>query len=179
MGRLMQIKGVAQLFRAWSLFEHMMPGIATLVLVGAGPEEANLKHLASSLGLKSVFFQGQVEYSDIARYYASADVFIMPTLEDNWSLVVPEAMACGLPVLTSRYNGCWSELIHPDKNGWVFDSYDPHDVLRCLEDCVKRQSDLAHMGQYSKMIVSRHTPNSAAQAILEACDIALGDWSRR
>ena len=44
----------------------------------------------------------------------------MPTWQDNWSLVVPDAMACGLRVLCSKFNGGWPELAHEDENGYVF-----------------------------------------------------------
>ena len=49
-------------------------------------------------------------------------------LEDNWSLVVPEAMSCGLPILCTRYNGCWPELVRENENGWVFRSFESRRV---------------------------------------------------
>lgn len=178
-GRLIKIKGVRQLLNAWSRFEQAMPGAGTLVILGCGPEEDSLKQLATYLNLQAVRFVGWVNYDRIAPYYAAADVFVMPTLEDNWSLVVPEAMACGLPILTSHYNGCWPELVHPGDNGWIFDSFDSADVFRCLEACVQRQSTLHCMGRRSREIVSHHTPQSAAQSILQACEIALSHRSNR
>ena len=123
-------------------------------------------------GLKNVQLLGSVDYDKMALYYAAADVFLMPTLEDNWSLVVPEAMACGLPILTSKYNGCWPELVQDNLNGWVFDSLDPDDIYRCLGLCMTNRQRLKTMGQASTEIVSGHTPEHAARAILDACEIA-------
>lgn len=57
----------------------------------------------------------------------------MPTIEDNWSLVIPEAMACGLPVATSIYNGCYPELVKKDINGYVFDTYKQETILDALD----------------------------------------------
>jgi UDP-glucose:(heptosyl)LPS alpha-1,3-glucosyltransferase len=51
-------------------------------------------------------------------YYGAADVFILPTYYDACSLVVIEAMACGLPTITTEYNGA-AELIRNDVNGFV------------------------------------------------------------
>jgi glycosyltransferase involved in cell wall biosynthesis len=172
-GRLIPLKGVSQLLAAWSRFEHHMPGAGTLVLVGSGSEEGALKRQTMELNLKAVRFIGRVDYNRMASCYAAADVFIMPTLEDNWSLVVPEAMACGLPVLTSLYNGCWPELIHVGENGWVFDALDPEAICKCLERCVTCQAGLRHMGQRSRDIVGHFTPRHAAASILKACEIAL------
>jgi glycosyltransferase involved in cell wall biosynthesis len=74
----------------------------------------------------------------------------MPTLEDNWSLVIPEAMACGLPVATTYYNGCYPELIQEGKNGFVFDSLRQEDILRTLK--AFKQMDLKAMGRESQRI---------------------------
>jgi len=68
-------------------------------------------------------FAGKVDYDQIAIYYRSSDVFVIPTLQDNWSLGVPEAIACGLPVACSQYNGCHPELV-TSENGWVFEPMD-------------------------------------------------------
>jgi glycosyltransferase involved in cell wall biosynthesis len=178
-GQFIRRKGLRQLLEAWGRFEHASPRAGTLVLIGAGPEAEALKTMARDLALKAVRFPGWADYDQLAAYYAAADVFVMPTLEDNWSMVVPEAMACGLPVLTSYYNGCWPELVQQDVNGWIFDAFDTEDVARCLTRCVVHQDRLKQMGQRSKQIMSHHTPSHSAQAILQACEIALRGWGRR
>ena len=173
--RLNKRKGIKELLLGWSLLEKVVPENGKLIIIGVGPEEEALKFLAQELGLSSVHFLGPVLYDDIARYYAAADVFVMPTLEDNWSLVVPEAMACGLPVLCSRYNGCYPELIDPAKNGWVFDPLDKEDTFRALMKCFQNKARLKQMGKRSMEIVSRHTPEHAARAIVDACNIAIAN----
>jgi UDP-glucose:(heptosyl)LPS alpha-1,3-glucosyltransferase len=59
--------------------------------------------------------------------YFAADFLIHPTFYDPCSLVVLEALACSLPVITTRSNGA-SELLHPLQEGYVID--DPHDDQR-------------------------------------------------
>lgn len=63
---------------------------------------------------------------DVEFYYAAADTYASPTLEDSFGLPVAEAMACGLPVVTSRAAGV-SEIIHSGEDGFVLES--PEDVL--------------------------------------------------
>ena len=172
-GRLIRIKGVAQLLKAWAKFEQQKKESATLVLVGGGPEETSLRELASNLNLKGVSFAGSVDYDQIHKCYASADAFIIPTLEDNWSLVVPEAMACGLPILCSKYNGCWPELVQKGINGWVFDPFDPDDLLQCLKEAIKSQDSLKKMGNESRRIIASHTPKLAAESIYSSCEMAV------
>lgn len=177
-GNLIPRKGLRHLLEAWALMERTCGKEATLVLTGQGSERAALERQADSLGLVNVRFAGAVDYDKLSRCYASADVFVIPTLEDNWSLVVPEAMACGLPVLSSKYNGCWPELVLPDRNGWVFDPLDPDDLFGCLDRCMRSRSRLSEMGQNSRKIVAGFTPRIAVESILNAVQIALQPRNR-
>src|SRR6185312_17202667 len=62
---------------------------------------------------------------DMRNAYFAADFLVHPTFYDPCSLVVLEALACGLPVITTRYNGA-AELLSPPADGLVLD--DPHDA---------------------------------------------------
>jgi glycosyltransferase involved in cell wall biosynthesis len=170
--QLVERKGVGHLLAAWAQGGRTWGRKVALVIVGDGPERERLLNQANAAGLKSVWFEGAVDYEQMAAYYAAADAFIIPTLEDNWSLVVPEAMACGLPILCSKYNGCWPELVQ-EGNGWVFDPLDPQDTLRTLNLCIQKGSELPGMGQESRAIIAGQTPQHAAKSIYEACRIAV------
>jgi glycosyltransferase involved in cell wall biosynthesis len=172
-GRLITLKGVRQLLEAWAKFEQKYTNKATLMLVGDGDLSDELKTMCRQRNFTGVRFVGSVNYDNIAKYYNASDVLIMPTLEDNWSLVVPEAMACGLPVLCSKYNGCWPELVHGGINGWVFDPLKPDDIMGVLEWCIDHRKDLKSMGEKSRLIVSDFSPENAAKSIFQACQIAL------
>lgn len=96
----------------------------------------------------------------VYKYYAIADVFILPTLEDNWSLVVPEAMSCGLPVATSIYNGCAPELVKKDINGIVFDPLSQESLINAFD--YFHHQDLTQMGKKSKELeIPFNTENCA------------------
>ncbi len=172
-GQLIRRKGIFQLLSAWKMFEASHHDSATLVLVGDGPEREKCLKLIATFGLRQVRVVGAVDYDQIAPYYAAADVVVMPTLEDNWSLVVPEAMACGLPVLCSKYNGGWPELVHGGVNGWVFDPADRADLIGALAKTMQNEDRLSAMGHRSMEIAADFTPQTAAQAILSACHLAL------
>jgi UDP-glucose:(heptosyl)LPS alpha-1,3-glucosyltransferase len=74
---------------------------------------------------------------DMMHCYFAADFLVHPTFYDPCSLVVLEALACGLPVVTSRFNGA-SELLKPPRDGYVID--DPHDHAQ-LAACMERLLD--------------------------------------
>jgi len=173
-GRIIPLKGVLPLLEAWRTFSRELGKTkCSLLLVGGGPQEAECRAYCAENELDNVRFTGAIDYDLLPLYYRCADVFVMPTLEDNWSLVVPEAMACGLPVLCSKYNGCWPELVHPEINGWVFDPLDQSDFVGKLRLCMDAQDRFGRLGKCSREIVERFTPESAAKSILTACEIAL------
>jgi len=174
-GQLIKRKGLACLLDAWSSFENQNPQAGTLMLVGGGPEEPLLRAQAQKLGLRKVHFAGAIDYDHLAPYYAAADAFVIPTLEDNWSLVVPEAMACGLPILCSKYNGCWPELVQEERNGWVFDPAVRQSTLACLHRAVQAPTKLKQMGLRSREIIQQHSPACAARAIFATCLLASGN----
>ena len=60
-----------------------------LTVVGDGNQMGECCRLCE--GVNSVLFAGRVPYDEIYKYYACADIYILPTIEDNWSLVIPEA----------------------------------------------------------------------------------------
>jgi len=173
-GRLVPPKGIAQLLQAWNvLCASARPVTYALLLVGEGSHTREYQAYCAKNGLVNVRFAGPVDYDALPEYYRCADVLVMPTLEDNWSLVVPEAMACGLPVLCSKYNGCWPELVKPE-NGWVFDPLSISDTCNTLRRCVVTPASfLKAMGEASKRRVMDHTPSHAADAIAAACDVAV------
>lgn len=171
-GQLIPRKGVKELLEAWIAFKKRFSYDCTLMYIGTGTQENELKSLATSSGVKDFIMLGAIDYEQIAKYYKAADCFIIPTLEDNWSLVVPEAMACELPVATSIYNGCHPELVHPE-NGWTFDPLSQESIINVLHDIVENRSHLKEMGAKSMQIVSKETANRAADSIMKAINIAL------
>lgn len=166
LGQLIPRKGIMELLRAWKTAEL---NDATLMLVGDGQQRNEIrKYIADNYLEDSIKLTGAISYDDLGPYYKAADCFIIPTLEDNWSLVVPEAMAAGLPIACSIYNGCHPELVHPE-NGWTFDPLNLKSTIETLKDITASRGKLPEMGEQSRRIVANHTPQHAAQGIYDAC----------
>jgi glycosyltransferase involved in cell wall biosynthesis len=90
-----------------------------LVLVGSGPLEEALRSKTRKLGLEGqVFFEGAVGQDDIARYYADADVFCLPSFAEGLPVVLMEAMATGRPVVATRITGI-PELVEDGVSGFL------------------------------------------------------------
>lgn len=106
---------------------------ARLAIVGDGPHrEALEKNLAGA----PVVFTGYLTGDDLARAYASADLFVFPSENDTFGNVVLEAMASGLPVVAARAGGP-VDMVRHDENGFL---YAPGDV-RGFIDCVQQVVD--------------------------------------
>jgi len=105
-------KGVAQAIRAI----EQQPDVQ-LVVVGGDKKLAHYQQLARTLGMAArVHFTGPQK--DVLSHYGMADGFILPTLYEPFGSVVAEALACGLPVLTSTRCG-GGECVTPGKTGWL------------------------------------------------------------
>src|SRR5262249_22457409 len=134
-----RLKGLEPLLRS----VRLLPREARFRLLVAGsPRTEKFERLARRLGVaERVRFIGYC--ADMRGAYFAADFFVHPTFYDPCSHVVPEAMACGLPVVTTRYNGA-SELMNAPREGYVID--DPHDhdrlawCLTQLLDPVRRSA---------------------------------------
>lgn len=172
-GRLVELKGVRHLLEGFiALHRGGAAPPATLVIVGDGPEHPLLTAMSEASGLGNVRFTGTVDHDNIAEYYAAADVFAIPTLEDNWSIVVPEAMSCGLPIMCSKYNGCWPELVRDGVNGFTFDPRNTQEVAARFSYFLHHNESIPLMGGASKQIVADHSPKRAARILLKACRMA-------
>lgn len=162
-GQMILRKGVNYLLKAWVKHTQLYPD-DKLVLVGGGVFLEKWKKEYSKYS--SIIFEGTVAYDEIYKYYAIADVYILPTIEDNWSLVVPEAMACGLPVATSIYNGCHVELIQDGENGFVFDTFNQESITNVLAKF--HHMDLKKMGDKSILIEKNFNTEACAKREYEA-----------
>jgi glycosyltransferase involved in cell wall biosynthesis len=110
----------------------------------------------------TVFFPGFREIGELPRFYAAASAFIHPALEEPWGLVINEAMASGLPVLSGNNVGAAEELVEPGRNGWTFDAWDASDIAAAM----RRLSGLdeggrREMGLASREILEAKAPTGA------------------
>jgi len=173
-GQIIPRKGIKELIVAWNKSKLNNNPETALVLIGGGDQIEEIRKLVETKNINNVYLLGKIPYNEIATYYAMADVFIIPTLEDNWSLVVPEAMSTGLPVICSKYNGCWPELV-TEENGWVFDPLNNQEFVDTLEHTLDHKDSFTLMGLKSQQIVNNHSPEKAAQSIWQACNMAYNN----
>jgi UDP-glucose:(heptosyl)LPS alpha-1,3-glucosyltransferase len=120
-----KLKGIRELIETAVIMKQKRDDFL-IVVAGYGKQKPFLQ-LAEKLGVLKYFqFLGAV--SDPEKVYTASDVYVQPTWYDPCSLVVLEAMAAGLPVITSKFNGA-GELIEQGKEGYVISRPDAHKEL--------------------------------------------------
>src|SRR5207247_9691952 len=100
-GRCSSEKNLIRLLHAYRHYRKQHPEGWQLVLVGDGPQRAELEDCARASGIRDILWCGFKQIDELPTYYALSGCFILPSTSEPWGLVVNEAMACGLPVLVS------------------------------------------------------------------------------
>ncbi|PKO90309.1 MAG: glycosyltransferase family 1 protein [Betaproteobacteria bacterium HGW-Betaproteobacteria-10] len=122
-------KGVPQLLRALARASNK---VMHLAIVGADRKLPAMQALAVQLGLhQRVHFTGPL--NDVRPWYGAADGFVLPTLYDPCPNAALEALACGLPIITSTTCGA-QEWVKAGENGWVVDAVDTQQLAARLDD---------------------------------------------
>ena len=166
-----------------------------LVLVGSGKQEVALHKRCIQHGLTvlhlpaaspqpglinvDVYFMGFRQIEVLPSFYAFASAFILPSREEEWGLVVNEAMACSLPVIVSKAAGCASDLVRPGENGFTFESGDVAGLAEHLEAIVRRPELVTTMGVASRRIISEWGCDRFAAGARQAVGIAMGITDNR
>lgn len=122
-GRLIKEKNVDILIEAINLVKGKIPEVKCLI-IGNGPEMAKLEKIVQELNIQNnVVFKGFMEnYNDLISYMKSSKIFVLPSTREGFGIVVIEANACGLPVITVKHKmNAASDLIINNKNGILAD----------------------------------------------------------
>jgi glycosyltransferase involved in cell wall biosynthesis len=146
LGRLHPVKGVDLLLEAWARLQGSHPRWR-LRIVGPGDADylRKLKEQADALGLERVTFAGPLYGEEKGEAYRSADLFVLPTHSENFGVAVAEALAAGVPVVTTK-GAPWSGLVEHRAGWWV--DIDAEYLRRALDEAMSKDPHaLAEMGE--------------------------------
>jgi glycosyltransferase involved in cell wall biosynthesis len=161
-GRLWSGKGVDHLINAFERVQSGGSAPVSLLVVGDGPAGPGLARDCRSRGLENVVFAGFKHKEELPGIHAAADVFVFPTLGDPYGLVVDEAMASGLPVVSTQAAGEIRERVREGVNGFLVP---PADSVALAERMAALASDATlrdSMGRHSRSLMENRTPQAWA-----------------
>lgn len=135
-GKLIPKKRPLDLLLAYAHLRLQRSDLA-LVYVGEGELRPAIERYCAGQGTGHVYITGFVNQTDIARYYALADVFVMCSgVGETWGLAVNEAMNFDLPVVVSDLTGCADDLVEPGRNGYVVPTGDIDALAKAIDECL-------------------------------------------
>ena len=131
--RLVAKKNLKLALDAYADWTHKTGGRRRLRILGSGPLERELREQAARLGIDDgVVFEGWVQTAAVSDALADALCLLLPSYEEQFGLVVIEAMALGVPVLVSANAGAVDLMIDNGINGWIVDPRSPRALAAAM-----------------------------------------------
>jgi glycosyltransferase involved in cell wall biosynthesis len=170
LSRVHPLKGLLDLVEAWG---HLCPSDWQLLIAGqdeSGYSKRLLQEITRRALSGRVVVRGPVEGKTKAKLYQEADLFVLPSYSENFGLVVAEALASGVPVITTRGTP-WEELT-THRCGWWVD-VGAQSLADALREAVSRtDEERREMGRRGRQLIEqRYTWSAAAQKML-----AVYEW---
>lgn len=166
-------KGIVYLVRAFAALRTSHPH-AKLRLLGSGEQEARVRAEIDALGIADrVEFLAPVPYEELPAVFAAADVFVLPSVMstdfdiDEISMVIVEAMATGLPVVTTHHAGI-AEIVRDGENGFLAEERDVDSLADALDRLLADPSSWAPLARAARATVERHFDRKRQGPVLEA-----------
>lgn len=173
-GQLIQRKGVSEMINAIKEWATQYPtSKIELIVAGNGPEKIHFKRIEHLPNIKCQLL-GTLPYEKLQQLYDKADLYLFPTLGDEWGVVVNEALSRGTPVIGSLYSQAVEELITEDYNGWVFCPDNQQEFITTLNKAIStNKAEMVKISNNAILSIKNHTPENSAKNILQAINYVL------
>lgn len=177
LSRINPIKGIEYLLDAWAQLDGSLKFDWELHIAGnSDPKDyiISLKNKTQKLGImNSVKFIGPINGDEKMRKYQNSNLFILPTLNENFGNVIAEAMMCECPVITTK-NAPWSCLVE-EKCGWWID-LSVESLVNTLTESMSLTDEERHeLGRKSRQcIINRFSSESVAKQMYKVYEWVIG-----
>ena len=152
--RVTERKGLNYLIEAIALLASKYPELR-LKIMGDGSAKADLEALVRARGLtKQVTFLGRIPREETAVYYQEASLFVMPSLNEGMSNAMLEALASGLPIISTPTGGA-AELIEEGKNGVIIPEKSAEAIAAAIEKFLQNKDFVTMYGTESRLRAER------------------------
>ena len=148
-GSLVEVKGHTYLIDATQTILKNQKDLL-LIIVGSGPLEADLRKKAKKLGLnEKILFVGEKEHEEIPIWMNACDLFVLPSLNESFGVVLIEAMACGKPVIGTHVGGV-PEIISNEKVGVLISPKDPETLAMAVLEALSKKWNVEKILEHAK-----------------------------
>ncbi len=135
-GRISKQKGCEFILQSFKIFVNDHPG-SLLYFVGDGEERTSLQEQINLMGLaENVKITGFVDTEQVALFYNAADLVLVGSHMEGWSIAMVEALACGKNIVSTKVSGA-KEMISEGENGFVVENRNPELFAKKMAEAVK------------------------------------------
>jgi len=145
--KLVARKRPMDLLKAFEIVQDRTNNKAQLLFVDDGPEKEILEKYAADYQIRNVYFLGFKNQTELPKYYALADIFVLPSELDQWGYVINEAMNFALPVITTDMVGSSYDIVKQRENGFIYPVGDIEKLSEYLEKLIKDKILREKMGR--------------------------------
>lgn len=171
--RFVAKKNIPVILEAYACYRDKLSDSAwDLVLCGDGELRPQIENQINQLQLNDyVHLPGFLQQDELLPYFAHAKCFIHASIQEQWGLVVNEAMAASLPVLVSNRCGCYADLIIEGVNGFGFDPSCPSELINLMISVTEGKYNLNQLSQAAlKHINQNFSIDKFGSGIVKAID---------
>ena len=160
-GRIHWAKGWSFLLDSFLVFCKRFPG-SRLIFLGDGDDRAALSEKILQTSLETnVILAGHNPPEKVAAYLRASDLLVMGSFREGWSTVLVEAMACGIPIVTTRFSSA-EAIVKEGVNGFVVER---NDVL--FAKSMEKALALEHVGAYSRQMIKNYALDTMKNDLLK------------
>jgi glycosyltransferase involved in cell wall biosynthesis len=168
--KLIKRKNPDHLLKAFQLLQQTQTD-TVLIFVGSGECEYELKNYVIKHHIKNVLFLGFQNQQELPKFYALADIFVLPSKNEPWGLVINEVMCSGVPIIASNEVGAVADLVKPGENGFLYPTGDVEKLSVLLKTLIDQPNLRKKMGKHSLEIINNwnfmHCINGIRKALQE------------
>ncbi|WP_409994201.1 glycosyltransferase family 4 protein [Rhodopirellula sp. SWK7] len=168
-GSLIPRKGVDVLAEAFAMIAPSWPD-AKLIIIGKGPLEQKLRQILDPCR-NQVDFRGLQTWPSLPGHYAEADAICVPSRYDGWAMVVPEGLASGLPVITTKFVGACYDLVRNGQNGYILQKLSRKTLAESFVRLFSLPpNEFSTMSKSASDSAESHSLNNGTQRFLDAAE---------
>lgn len=163
-------KNISMLIDAYAQY-HSAAGETALplLLVGEGPLKADLENqIAAAKLCHAVLMRPFAQYEELPAYFGLATALVLPSMVDQWGLVINEAMAAGCLVLASSHCGAAPDMVIEAQTGFTFDPTDAASLARLITWVAENESEAARIAGAGSVYVGAFGLSDHAQGFARA-----------
>ncbi len=152
---------------------------AALVYIGDGSERGDLEREVREKAIPDVHFVGFKNQTELPRYLAASNVFVLPSTDEPWGLIINEAMCAGLPVITTTEVGAAADLVQDGHTGFAYSAGCVDELAAALRKVLENEDLRRQLGSAARDCIGRWGYAQCIEGLRAALEQCVGEVPRQ